>query len=312
MASPVAAAPGFILRLVVALHHPYEVVEEPSDVATKREALERLESTLPRALLATPPDVLRGIAARAARAQATAERWEHRVGDRPAFSPESASTAVEAKAEFEAAKRSHDRVVDACTRLMAKGNIAAVTALATAGGLVFAGSSPMGLAVAVAVVAAPLGPLTATWIAAARTSSAVRDERSARQRWCDALEAAGLPTMGALAARRVAVAGWERRHAEAAAAWEAARPVLRAWQRLAGPGVAPDDIDGVLTRIEQLRLAQLALFGALLDERVGRLAMSVLEPAGEVAEPESAPGWLADALTRFRSSTIRLWGAPES
>lgn len=297
---------------MVALHHLVEVEEEPADVATARQAVERLEATLPRALLATPPDVLRGIAARAARAQATAERWERRVGERPEFSSESASAAVEAKAEFEVAKRNHDLVVDSSTRLMAKGNAAAVTALAIAGGLVFSGSSPMELAVAVAVAAAPIGPLTTSWLAAARTSVAVRDQRSALQRWCERLEAAGLPTMGALAARRVAVAGWERRQAEAAAAWEAARPVLRAWQRLAGPGVAPDDIDDVLAQIEQLRTAQFALLGALLDERVGRLAMSVLEPTAEMAEPESAPGWLADALIRFRSSTLRLWNAADS
>lgn len=296
---------------MVALHHSFEVVEDPSDVATARRAVERLEATLSRALLATPPDVLRDIAARAARAEATAARWQQRVGDRPQYSGESAAAAVAAKAAFDQSSRDHDGVVDVCARLLAKGNVAAVVALGAAAGQVFAGRSPMELAVAVAVVAAPLGPLTAGWMAAARTSVAVRDVRSARQRWCDALEASGVPTMGALAARRLAVAGWERRQAEAVAAVEAARPVLRAWQRLAGPGVSPLDIDDVLARIDQLRSAQLALFGALLDERVGRLAMSVLEPAGELAEPESAPGWLADALIRFRSSTLRLWSTSD-
>ncbi len=297
---------------MVALHHSYEVEEDPSDVATARQTVERLEATLPRALLATAPDVLRDIAARASRAGATADRWQQRVGERPQYSGESAATAIEAKVAFDQTSRDHDGVVDTCTRLLAKGNLAAVVALGAAAGQVIVGRSPMELAVAVAVVAAPLGPLTAGWIAAARTSVAVRDVRSSRQLWCDALEASGAPTMGALAARRLAVAGWERRQAEAAAAAEAARPVLRAWQRLAGPGVSPNDIDDVLARIEQLRSAQIALLGALLDERVGRLAMSVLEPASEMAEPESAPSWLADALIRFRSSTLRLWSTPDS
>lgn len=303
---------GLILRPVVALHHLVEVVEDPSDVASARQAVEHLAAPLPRALLATPPDVLRDIAARAARAQATADRWQQRVGDRPEFSPEEASAAVDAKAAFDASKREHEQVVDACTRLLATGNLAAVLALVVAVGLVLAGRSPMELAVAVAIVAAPLGPLTAGGMATRRTAAALRAERSARQHWCDALEASGAPTMGALAARRIALAGWERRQTEAVAAAEAARPVVRGWQLLAGPGVSPDDIDDVLARIEQLRLAQLALFGALLDERVGALATSVLEPAAEMAEPDSAPGWLADALIRFRSSTLRLWSSPDS
>jgi hypothetical protein len=114
-------------------------------------------------------------------------------------------------------------------------------------------------------------------------------------------------TMGELSARRVAVAAWERRCREAAAAVEAARPHQRQWYRLAGPGISPLDVDDVLARVEELRAALLRTFGLLLSERVEGSAMAVLAPAAEVAQPESAPTWLDDALSRLRGNKLRLW-----
>lgn len=294
---------------MVALYQSYEVPEERSPFATARFEVERLQSGLPRALLATPTDVLRSVAGRAERARRAAERWEHRIGPRPELAEGAEAEVFVAKDGFVASSSAREQVLDDCTRLLARGNAVAAAALGGAGALALLGGSPMGLGVAVAVAAAPLAPLTALWLAATRTSIATRDQRAARQRWAVALEEAGLPTMGALAARRVAVVAWERRQKEAAAAWQAARPHLRAWQRLAGPGVAPGDIDMVLARIEELRAAQLRLLGMLLDERVSARAMSVLAPAAEVAAPEAAPTWLEEALSRFRGGKLRLWGA---
>ena len=297
---------------MVALHQPYELHEEPSEVDRARALVDQLQAGLPRALLATPPDVLRSVAGRAARAEVTLQRWERRVGDRPALCLDSAAAVDEAKRRFESLHEMREKVVDQCTRTLVRGNVLALGALGAAGALVAAGGSPMDLPVAVAIVAAPLAPVAAGWMAASRTSVATRDERTARQGWADALEGAGVPTMGALAARRVAVGGWERRKVEAAAVAETARPDLRAWQLLAGPGMPPAEVDALLERIECLRQAQIALLGALLDTRVETQAMAVLAPASEVAEPEAAPSWLADALIRFRSGTLRLWSGGDS
>jgi hypothetical protein len=115
--------------------------------------------------------------------------------------------------------------------------------------------------------------------------------------------------MGELAARRVALAGWERRCTEAAAAEEAAKPQLRAWYRLAGPGIPPTEVEAVIERIEALRQAQLRLLGMLLSEVVERHAMDVLAPAAEVADPTAPPTWLEAALDRLRAGgRLRLFG----
>lgn len=292
---------------MVAVRQPYEVPEEPDHVATARAAVDQLEGTLGRSLLAVPPDVLRSIAARAARAEAAAQRWEARVGDRPPLVAVADAAAVAAKAAFDASRLEREETVDACTRWMARGNLAGIAALAAAAALVSIGRSPMELPVATAVAAAPIGPLVSGWMSARGSTLAVQRERAARSRWSEALEETGLPTMGALAARRVALAAWERRREEARAARDGARPQIRAWHRLAGPGVPPAEVEEVLARVEALRRTQLRLLGALLAARVERSAMAVLAPEAEVSAPDAAPRWLDEALQRFRSGRLRVW-----
>lgn len=293
---------------MVAVRQAYEVPEEPADVAVSRAEVERLQAGLRRPLLATPPDVLRAIAWRAVRARGAAERWERRVGERPQLDPEADAAAVAAKAAYDEHRLRREQTVDRAVRVLARGNAGGLLAFAVAGGLVLAGSSPVDLPVAVAIAVAPVAPLTGSWIGARAGRSATRAQRAAHARWCDALEATGLPTMGALAARRVTVSAWERRREEAAAAWENARPHLRAWQLLAGPGIPPDDVEDVLLRVEALRQAQLRLLGMLIGARVEGSAMAVLAPVEEVAAPEDAPRWLTDALHRFRGGRLRLFG----
>jgi hypothetical protein len=115
--------------------------------------------------------------------------------------------------------------------------------------------------------------------------------------------------MGDLAARRVAQAAWQRRCTEADAAEEAARPQIRAWYRLAGPGIPPTEVDDVIERIEALRQAQLRLVGLLLSELVEQRAMAVLAPPEELADPTASPSWLDAALDRLRNGhRLRLFG----
>lgn len=295
---------------MVALQHGYEAEEEPRGLARARHDVDRLEAGLSRALLSTSPDVLRAIADRAARAEAAVARWQARVGERPSLDEACAVAVDVAVEEVRSARAGQDAALHERHRLLATGNGAGLLGLGVAGALVLLGSSPMALPVAVAVAASPIGPIVAGWMATQRCSLAARRVGVARLQWASALDAAGAPTMGALAARRIAVKAWERRTAEAAVAVEAARPHQRAWYRLAGPGVPPTDVEDVLARIEQLRQAQLRLLGLLISEVVERRAMDVLAPPAEVAAPAEPPSWLEEALERFRrANRPRLWGS---
>lgn len=295
---------------MVALQHRYEPDEEPKARATARHEVERLEAGLSRALLATPPASLRVTAERARLAEAAVARWQERVGERPALDPAADAAVVEAMEEVQAARAGQNDALRQRHRLLATGNGAGLVGLGVAGGLVLAGSSPMALPVAVAVATAPIGPVIAGWMATQRCSLAARRLGVARTRWSERLAATGAPTMGELAALRIAIKAWERRRDEAAVAVEAARPHQRAWYLLAGPGVAPTEVEDVIARIETLRQAQIRLLGGLVGELVEERAMEVLAPAAEVAEPTAAPSWLSDALDRFRSGNrLRLWGS---
>ncbi|MDQ3107656.1 MAG: hypothetical protein M3Q68_07625 [Actinomycetota bacterium] len=277
-------------------------------MADARREVDRLGAGLSRALLATSPEALRSIAARAARAEAAVARWQARVGDRPPLDPKADAAVLDAVAEVRSARAGQNQALRERHRLLTTGNGAGVVGLGVAGGLVLLGLSPMALPVAVAVASAPIGPVIGGWMATQRCSLAARRLGVARAAWSAALEATGVETMGGLAAQRIAVAAWERRSAEAAVATETARPQLRAWYRLAGPGVPPIEVDAVLDQIERLRQSQLRLLGLLLAERLDARAMAVLAPPAEVASPTTAPSWLGDALDRIRStSRLRLW-----
>lgn len=294
---------------MLALHHLWESAEEPSAaaIAEARAEVARLEAGLSRALLSTPPSEIRRLAAQAARAEAAVARWQARVGERPSLDADADTAVIAAVADVTSARADQNAALYERHKLLACGNALGLLALGVAGGLIGLGVAPMDVPVAVAVVSAAGGPLTAGWLATQRCSIAARNVGTARTKWAAALEATGATSMGELAARRVAIAAWERRCREAAAAVEAARPHQRPWYRLAGPGVSPDDVVDVLARVEALRSALLRLLGLLLAERVEGSAMAVLAPPAEVAEPEAAPTWLEDALTRLRGTKLRLW-----
>ncbi|HUP85568.1 MAG TPA: hypothetical protein VM143_07870 [Acidimicrobiales bacterium] len=293
---------------MVALFQRWEPVVEPSSlVVDARAEVARLEAGLSRALLSTPPSEVRRIAAGAARAEAAVARWQARVGERPVLDADADAAVSAAIVAVTAARADQNVALYERHKVLAIGNTVGIFALGLAGGLIGLGVPPMELPVAVAVVSAAGGPLTAGWLATQRCSIAARDVGTARSRWAAALAATGAGTMGELSARRLAVAAWERRCREAAAAVEAARPHQRPWYRLAGPGVSPRDVDEVLARVEELRGALLRLFGALLAERVEGSALAVLAPPAEVAAPESPPSWLDDALSRLRGNKLRLW-----
>lgn len=294
---------------MVALQHGYEADVAPVGLTEARDEVDRLGAGLSRALLTAPPDVVRAIADRARAAEAAVARWQARVGEPPVLDDAAEAAVHAAVAEVQAARQGQNVALHERHRLLATGNGAGVLGLGVACGLVFLGVSPMGLPVAVAVAAAPIGPCVAGWRATQRCSLAARRVGTARSEWASALERAGAATMGELAARRVARTAWERRGAEAEAAEEAARPQIRAWYRLAGPGVPPTDVEDVIARVEALRQAQLRLLGLLLSEVVERQAMDVLAPPAEVADPTAPPSWLEDALTRLRAGgRLRLFG----
>ena len=294
---------------MLALHHLWESAEEPATaaIAEARADVARLEAGLSRALLSTPRSEIRRVAAQAARAEAAVARWQARVGERPTLDADADAAVRSAVEDVTAARADQNMALYERHKLLALGNAMGLLALGAAGGMIGLGVPPMDVPVAVAVVSAAGGPITAGWLATQRCSLAARNVGTARTKWAAALEATGMASMGDLAARRVAITAWERRCREAAAAVEAARPHQRPWYRLAGPGVSPDDVDNVLARVDALREALLRLLGLLLAERVEGSAMAVLAPAAEIAEPESPPSWLDDALARLRGTKLRLW-----
>ena len=295
---------------MLALHHLWESAPEPATaaIAAARAEVARLEAGLSRALLSTPPGEIRRLAAQAARAEAAVARWQARVGERPSLDGAADAAVVAAVAEVTAARADQNAALYERHKLLAVGNAVGLLALGVAGGMVAGlGVAPMDAPVAVAVVSAAGGPLTAGWLATQRCSLAARNVGTARSKWATALAATGMSSMGELAARRLAITAWERRCREAAAAVEAARPHQRPWYRLAGPGVSPDDVESVIARVDALRGALLRLFGLLLAERVEGSAMAVLAPPAEMASPEAPPSWLDDALARLRGTKLRLW-----
>lgn len=306
---------------MVALHHSFER-PRPTDATRARDDVDRLGAGLSRALLAMPADTVRGIAARAADASAAAARRRERVGERPALDEGVSAEVVAAESAYRAARAGHAVSLRERHRLLAYGNAAGLLSIAAGVGAARFGLSVTSLPVAAAMLGAAAGPSLAALVGASRCSATSGCAADARGRWAAALESAGLHTMGAFAARRLAVEAWERRCHEAEATEQAARSQLWAWHLLAGPGVPPDDVEVVLARVAALRRAQLRLLAALLAELPNRPASVDREPVTQLlrnpflddddldAPVDAAAGtaWFNDPFERIRGRKLRLFG----
>jgi hypothetical protein len=321
---------------VVALQQPYfEVPAEAPAVAAARLELDRLQTGLPRALLAAPADVVRALAERALHADAVVGRRRALMGERPALDDLAEAAVTEAAAAYEQACAASSEARSRAHLLLAQGNVVALGCLGVAGSLHLSGLHPMATPVVAFVVGAAGAPLAAVAVSMRRRARATAVVTGARGAWGAALEAAGVPTMGALAARRLAVSAWEQRQREVEVAEQAAARQRRAWQRLAGPGVPPGEVEVLLERLVALRRAQLRLLAALLEDRAHAVASGPLalaaepEPEAELlsqppprpeaeleAEPppalppaEVAPpaSWLDEAMERLRGRKLHFW-----
>lgn len=283
---------------MVALQHgAYPPAENGSELASARADVERLSAGLSRGLLGSTPARLRALASSAAEAMAAAERRRERVGERPELDGRADAAVSAAVDAYRAACAVHVTVKRERQRLLMVGNGAGLGSFVLAGGMLSAGASVMSPPIAFFMLGAAVGPLTAGVIGLNRTSLAVRGVGTARSQWAEALDRAGCPTMGSLHARRLAVAGWERRQAEAVAAEAAAKSELRAWQLVAGPGVAPSDAEAVVARVQRLRAAQLRLLRLMIESR---MHAPPLPP-----KPVASTGWLGAALDRIRGRETR-------
>lgn len=320
---------------MVALQQPYfEVPAEAPAVAAARFELDRLQTGLPRALLAAPADVVRALAERALHADAVVSRRRALMGERPALDDFAEAAVTEAAADYERACAASSEARSRAHVLLAQGNVVALGCLGVAGSLHLSGLHPMATPVVAFVVGAAGAPLAAVAVALRGRARATAAVIGARGRWGAALEAAGVPTMGALAARRLAVSAWEQRQREVEVAEQAAARQRRAWQRLAGPGVPPEEVEVLLERLVALRWAQLRLLAALLEYRARTVASAPValfaepEPEGELltepppateAEPEAEPppappsaevpplaSWLDEAMERLRGRKLHL------
>lgn len=312
---------------MVALQQPYfERPAEPAAVVAARDELDRLQTGLPRALLAAPTEVIRDLAERALQAEAVVGRRRALLGDKPALDDAAEAAALDAAAAYEQACGARSRTRARSQVLLAQGNVVALGCLGLAGSLHLSGLHPMATPVVAAVVGAAGAPLAAVAVSARRRAAARTALAAARQSWASALDEAGVPTMGALAARRLAVSAWELRRRELEVAEQAAARQGRAWQRLAGPGARPERVESLLERLTALRRAQLRLLAALLQARLEAAApappvlVATTEPQGEadlqlaprfVPEPEPAPeppkSRIDEVLERLRDGKLHLW-----
>lgn len=312
----------------MAFAYPIESFEtaRPDDVGRARARVERLHAGLSRALLASTPEFLAGVAQRALDATSVAARRSALLGDRPALDGAAVAEIDACVGDFRLAVQQLARARRDRHRLIACGNTVGVAALASAAVMLASGVDLMALPVAAAVFGAAGGPLSAAFLAANESSAAVREVDRRRARWAAALDRAGLVSMGQLAATRLAVAGWERRAQEAEIAEASAKSHVRAWQRLAGPGVAPSEAAAVIDRLSELRAAQLELLRLLLEQALhsssgNRLGdqvrapialppvpapVAILETARAAAE-DAPQSRLDDILHRIRGRKLRLF-----
>jgi hypothetical protein len=278
--------------------------ESASKLESARAEVERLSAGSSRGLLSATPSRLRSLASSAADAMAAVERRRARVGERPELDAAADAAVSDAFCTYRSACSARESVVRDRQRLLALGNGAGLASFVLAGGLLSAGVQVMSAPVAFFMVGAAVGPLTSAAIALNRNSLAVRGVGTARSQWAAALDRAGYTTMGELRARRLAVAGWERREAEAQAAEAAAKSELRAWQLVAGPGVAPSDVEAVIARMQRLRAAQLRLLRLMLEARL-QVAPAVAVAASAVPDAVEA-GWFGAALQRLRGRKLHF------
>ena len=308
---------------MVALQQPYYGrPAEPPAVMAARAELDRLQTGLPRALLAAPTEVIRDLAGRALHAQAVVSRRRALLGAKPALDDAAEAAVLAAAAACEQASAARARTRSRGHVLLAQANVVALGCLGLAGSLHLSGLHPMATPVVAAVVGAAGAPLAAVAVGARRRASAGAAMAAARRSWASALDGAGVPTMGALAARRLAVSAWELRRRELEVAEQAAARHLRAWQRMAGPGARPEDVESLLARLAALRVAQLRLLAALVQARARAAppAPPVLlataepeveadrQPAPRVApEPEPARSRIDEAMERLGAGRLHLW-----
>lgn len=278
-------------------HHSPEVPGQHAAAAGARREVDRLQGGLSRALLSTSPEVVRVVADRAARAEAVAARRRALVGDRPPLDEAAEAAVVAAEADHRAARRARDEGRWRVHVLVARGNCVGLGALSLASGLYLSGMHVMAAPIAAAMMVALAGPLVAAALCVRSRRATAAALTSAGVELASALEATGLTTMGALAARRLALAGWQRRCREAEVAEAAAARHRRAWQRLAGPGVPAEQVDAVVDRLAELRAAQLRLLAVLVEQR--------LRSTGPVEREDRS--WLDEALERIRGRKLHLW-----
>lgn len=289
-----------------------------------RAELNRLQTGLPRALLAAPTEVILDLAERALHAEGVVTRRRALLGAKPALDDAAEAAVLDTAAAYERACGARSRARARSQVLLAQGNVVALGCLGLAGSLHLSGLHPMATPVVAAVVGAAGAPLAAVAVSAKRRAAARTALAAARQSWASALDGAGVPTMGALAARRLAVSAWELRRRELEVAEQAAARQGRAWQRLAGPGARPEGVESLLERLAALRRAQLRLLAALLQERARAAApappvlVATTGPDGEAGRPapprvvpEPAPqpprSRLDEVLERLRDGKLHLW-----
>jgi hypothetical protein len=267
------------------------------------------ELTASTTVLATPPDVLADLAARAVQTVDEAERLRAQLGKCP---PLNAAAEQAALAEWQALQDDRRAAVAAREdrlRLVTMANGAGLGWLAAALGLSLVNRQPLGPSVDLAVTLAATSPVagfvTAS-VRARRARNAVADRRVA---CAEALARAGAKTLGDLRARRLLVESWSRRRDAARMAAKRANDALEAWHAVVGPDVAPEEVDVLLAHVEERRRELLDRMQAALSAHAEREASkaAVVLPFAEPLKALPPGGRVSAGLERLHGLKLRLW-----
>lgn len=207
------------------------------------------------------------------------------VGPTPRLDHQAAAAARRADDALRDARRTRAEFVDRSTRVL-------VLANATGAALVAARLATEAVDPAFFLVA--VLPLAGLVFGSAGLVATARDGRAARRARARALRTNGVATLGGLAGREARWDAWAERAAHLAVAESAAVRARAAWHEVAGDGVEPADIEGVLAAVVAADAARLdvlsaeAAFARARDRCRGPAGVDV--PAGGSAGRSLAEG----------------------
>lgn len=223
----------------------------------KREGAVQAEARrTPGALADVEPELARRVAHRVDVALRRARAAKRALGPKPDLDRETEQLARRSMSRLEDASFAHAQARSRVHARLAVGNVVGLL-LALLGGVLVWSGADLDAPSAYAVFAlSGLSPLTALAIGAAGTVHGKRRIVAAHAACAEAFRRTGVQNADELAHRRSELEEWLGRADATAAARDAWREALQAWQAMAGPDVDPADVEELLAAGGQVRVAR--------------------------------------------------------